>query len=77
MELPPIRPGRPAPQTLIDQRARSVANRLADTVHPDVTVAQEEVGGVSCVVCRPAAPRGAIVYLHGGGFRTSSGAWPI
>jgi monoterpene epsilon-lactone hydrolase len=36
---------------------------------PGTTAQDESIGGVACVVCRPAAPTSTVVYLHGGGYR--------
>jgi monoterpene epsilon-lactone hydrolase len=36
---------------------------------PGTTAQDETIGGVGCVVCRPAAPTSTVLYLHGGGYR--------
>ena len=36
---------------------------------PGTTAQDETIGGVECVVCRPAAPTSTVLYLHGGGYR--------
>jgi monoterpene epsilon-lactone hydrolase len=36
---------------------------------PGTTAVDETIGGVGCVVCRPAAPTSTVLYLHGGGYR--------
>src|SRR5690606_17499732 len=72
-DLPPRRPGRPAPAELLARRAAGAA--MAEQSRAlGVEVASETLGGVACATCVPARPAGTIVHLHGGGFRTGSAA---
>jgi len=70
--LPPRRRGYPASDDLLQRRAATtLAEQPAAT---SVRVAKTEVAGVSCLVCRPPAPQGRMIYLHGGGYRQCSAA---
>ncbi|MGP0030518.1 MAG: alpha/beta hydrolase [Acidimicrobiales bacterium] len=73
LNLPPLRPaGRAAPKELVARR-EEVATAMADQpVTPGVEVAEDSLGGVACVSCRPPAPASTVLYLHGGGYRLGS-----
>jgi monoterpene epsilon-lactone hydrolase len=69
------RPVPPPPASLQELRDRIDANAGGLPVADGVTAEPVEIGGVSCIVCRPDgvtddAP--VLVYLHGGGFRMAS-----
>jgi acetyl esterase/lipase len=69
------RPVPPPPGSLQELRDRIDAGAGAQPVADGVTAEAVEIGGVSCIVCRPDgltddAP--VLVYLHGGGFRMAS-----
>jgi monoterpene epsilon-lactone hydrolase len=67
--LPPERAGMAAPESLVARRA-GAATMMADKPAAAGTTAEDEtIGGVGCVVCRPAAPTSTVLYLHGGGYR--------
>jgi acetyl esterase/lipase len=67
--LPPERAGTPAPESLVARRDGAAAMMADKPTAPGTTAQDEMIGGVGCVVCRPAAPTSTILYLHGGGYR--------
>jgi epsilon-lactone hydrolase len=67
--LPPERAGVPAPESLTARRDGAAAMMADKPAAPGTTAQDETIGGVGCVVCRPAAPTSTILYLHGGGYR--------
>lgn len=67
--LPPERPGQPAPESLVARRDGAAAMMADQPPAPGTTAKDKTVGGVLCVVCRPAEPTSTILYLHGGGYR--------
>ncbi len=67
--LPPERAGSPAPESLTARRDGAAAMMADKPAAPGTTAQDETIGGVECVVCRPAAPTSTVVYLHGGGYR--------
>jgi monoterpene epsilon-lactone hydrolase len=67
--LPPLRPGQPAPDALVARREGAAAMMADQPAAPGTTVADEVIGGVPCVVCRPASSVATVLYLHGGGYR--------
>jgi epsilon-lactone hydrolase len=67
--LPPERAGVPAPESLVARRDGAAAMMADKPAAPGTTAQDETIGGVRCVVCRPAAPTSTILYLHGGGYR--------
>jgi acetyl esterase/lipase len=72
--LPPLREkGAPAPDDLAARRAGAAGMPPAPTA-PGVTVRQETIAGVPCVVCESPSPVASIVYFHGGGYRLGSAA---
>jgi monoterpene epsilon-lactone hydrolase len=69
------RPAPPPPANLQELRDRIDTNAGGLPLADGVTAEAVEIGGVSCIVCRPDgvgddAP--VLVYLHGGGFRMAS-----
>jgi len=68
LDLPPERVGRPAPEDLVARRS-AMAELDPGPAAAGVTVTEETVGGVACLVCSSAPVRLDVVYLHGGGFR--------
>jgi monoterpene epsilon-lactone hydrolase len=68
-KLPPERAGQPAPEALVARRDGAAAMMADKPAAPGTTAIDETIGGVGCVVCRPAAPTSTILYLHGGGYR--------
>jgi acetyl esterase/lipase len=67
--LPPERTGLPAPESLTARRDGAAAVMADKPTAPGTTARDETIGGVGCVVCRPAAPTSTVLYLHGGGYR--------
>jgi len=67
--LPPERAGTPAAESLVARRDGAAAMMADKPAAPGTTAQDETIGGVGCVVCRPAAPTSTILYLHGGGYR--------
>ena len=67
--LPPERAGLPAPESLTARRDGAAAVMADKPTAPGTTAQDETIGGVGCVVCRPAAPTSTVLYLHGGGYR--------
>jgi len=67
--LPPERTGLPAPESLTARRDGAAAVMADKPTAPGTTAQDETIGGVGCVVCRPAAPTSTVLYLHGGGYR--------
>jgi len=67
--LPPERAGLPAPESLTARRDGAAAVMADKPTAPGTTARDETIGGVGCVVCRPAAPTSTVLYLHGGGYR--------
>jgi len=67
--LPTERTGQPAPESLVARRDGAAAMMADQPPAPGTTAEDETIGGVGCVVCRPAAPTSTILYLHGGGYR--------
>lgn len=67
--LPPLRQGHPADESLMERRARA-AGTLSEGAAPKETV----IGGVRCLLIEPkaGAVEGDILYLHGGGYRLGS-----
>jgi monoterpene epsilon-lactone hydrolase len=72
MPLPPLRPGQPASSDLLARRARMPAAWTPEMLEPGISARDAVIGGVSCLVCEPGD--GAILYLHGGGYRMGSAA---
>jgi len=68
-ELPPERPGAPAPESLIARRDGAAAMMADQPAAPGTTAKDASIGGIGCVVCRPEAPTSTVLYLHGGGYR--------
>jgi acetyl esterase/lipase len=72
-QLPPTRTsGYPAPADLAARRGG-----MASMVGPPppiagVTVGDESLGGVPCVICQPDCPIASLLYFHGGGYRLGS-----
>jgi len=68
-DLPPLRDGHPADESLLERRARA-AGSLGEGDAPKEAV----IGGVRCLLIEPAtgAAQGDILYLHGGGYRLGS-----
>jgi monoterpene epsilon-lactone hydrolase len=67
--LPPERAGIPAPESLTARRDGAASVMADKPAAPGTTAEDETIGGVGCVVCRPAAPTSTVLYLHGGGYR--------
>lgn len=68
--LPPLRPGRPASPALEERRARAAGTRTGNE-----PVAEQEIGGVRCLVVNDSAAADAgpaLLYFHGGGYRLGS-----
>lgn len=68
-DLPPLRPGYPASAELAERRARAAG--MAEEGTPP---AETTIGGVRCLLIEPEGgeSEGAILYLHGGGYRLGS-----
>jgi epsilon-lactone hydrolase len=69
------RPVPPPPANLQELRDRIDTNAGGLPVADGVTAEAVEIGGVSCIVCRPDGVTDddpVLLYLHGGGFRMAS-----
>ncbi len=67
-DLPPLRPGRPAPADLAERRAALRASPVATSAE-GVERLDIDWGGVPSLVFEPESPRSTVLYLHGGGYR--------
>ena len=63
----------PTPDDLAARRAAGGTGPWPSGV-PDVELIEARYGDVPCVVCQPPAPRGVLLYFHGGGYRLGSAA---
>src|SRR5579862_3405679 len=70
--LPPRRAGRPASEALIAERAAIMANLRTCPIDTRLTIDEQLIAGLTCVVLTPPAPRAHLIHFHGGGFRYSS-----
>jgi acetyl esterase/lipase len=70
MKLPPLRIGRAPDPVLVERRATPFPN--AYPFSTDVSYEQIMLGGLECLSLSPAHARGALLYVHGGGFRLGS-----
>ncbi len=70
VELPPERPGRPAPPDLAERRAGMDAALAAGTWKTAKPPIEITIGGRRTLCFLPqATPKGRVMHLHGGGFR--------
>lgn len=76
MNRSPLRAGRAAPASLLERRARLPQVRDQAIYQPGVSISDETLGGIACMICEPTERRGTILYLHGGGYRLGTpAAW--
>lgn len=68
--LGPRRVGIPAPEALAAVRAAMVGAPSPFPVADGVTVTEQTIGGIRCIVAQPPEPaQGHMIYFHGGGYR--------
>jgi acetyl esterase/lipase len=70
--LPPRRTGRPPSEALIAERAAILATMRSCPIDSRITIDEQIIGGVPCVLLTPPAPRAHLIHFHGGGYRYSS-----
>ncbi len=74
MKLPPLRPGYPAADDLVERRARMAADWTKAPLEPGTAIREAAFGGVASLVAEPTQPAGTLLYFHGGGYRLGSPA---
>lgn len=74
MNLPPLRPGYPAAEDLVERRARMAVDWTKAPIEPGITIHEGAFGGVASLVAEPARSAGTLLYFHGGGYRVGSAA---
>jgi len=67
--LPPLRPGLPAPSALLARRAAGSSALQQQGSVAGVEVAEYDHAGVLCVECRVPDPQRTFLHFHGGGYR--------
>src|SRR4051812_16321416 len=70
--LPPRRAGRPPSEALIAERAAILATMRTCPIDSRITIDEQVIGGVPCVLLTPPAARAHLIHFHGGGYRYSS-----
>ena len=70
--LPPRRTGHPPSESLIAERTAIMANLRTCPFDSRCAIDEQVIGGVTCVVLTPPAPRAHLIHFHGGGYRYSS-----
>jgi monoterpene epsilon-lactone hydrolase len=72
--LPPARTGVSAPADLVQRRTDLERRRAAEPAIQEVAISPAQIGGISCLECRPAETEATLLWFHGGGFRLGSAA---